>query len=232
MMQRDPGVGVARTSWDRHEVDAFVAMAVERRYRSGDAIIRQGDPTSVHLIMRGWAKVLTTRLSGHEVLLVLQGPGDLTGHWEAVRGPLSPAISTVIALEPTVTMSVAADRFVEFLLASPHACLAELRNLVNVTVGVEKRRVDLAVVHTGQRLAALLIDLAVRHGRNTPDGIEIGIALSQEEISGMIGASRDSVTRALTSMRAQGLVVTGRRSMTVRDLEALRIYAASERAVN
>jgi CRP-like cAMP-binding protein len=231
-MQRDPGAGVARTSWDRHEIDAFVAMAVERRYKPGQAIVRQGDPTSVHLIMRGWAKVTTTRLSGHEVLLVLQGPGDLTGHWEAVRGALSPAVASVVALEPTITMSVAAERFVEFLLAYPPACLAELRNLVNVTVGLEKRRVDLAVVDTGHRLAALLIDLAVRHGRESLDGIEIAIALSQDEISGMIGASRDSVTRALTSMRAQGLVVTGRRSVTVRDLEALRVYASSERAVS
>jgi CRP-like cAMP-binding protein len=85
---------------------------------------------------------------------------------------------------------------------------------------------------TGQRLAALLVDLAVRHGRDTADGIEIGIALSQDEISGMIGASRDSVIRALASMRSRGLVVTGRRSMTVRDLDALGAYATSERSVS
>lgn len=97
---------------------------------------------------------------------------------------------------------------------------------------LEERRVDVALVGTGQRLAGLLIDLAVRHGRETTEGIEIAIALSQDEISGLIGASRDSVTRALTSMRSQGLVATGRRSMRVRDLDALRAYAASERAAS
>lgn len=228
-MQRDPGAGVARASWDPHEIDALVAMAAERRYKPGVAIIRQGDPTSVHLIVQGWAKVMITMLSGHEVVLALQGPGDLSGHWEAVQGPLAPAAASVVALEPTVTMAVTADRFIEFLLAHPHACVGELRNLVNLTLGLEERRVEFAFVGTGQRLAALLVDLAVRHGRQTHDGMEITLALSQDEISGMIGASRDSVTRALTSMRARGLVTTGRRSMTVRDFDALRAYAASGR---
>ncbi len=142
-----------------------MAMAVERQYKKGVAIIRQGDPTAVHLIVRGWAKVTNNRLSGHEVLLMLNGPGDLAGHFEAVNGPLWPADSSVTSLEPTVTMSVPADRFLEFLLAHPHACVAELRNLVNVVVNSDHRRIDLALVSTGQRLAALLVDLAIRHGR-------------------------------------------------------------------
>jgi CRP-like cAMP-binding protein len=136
----------------------------------------------------------------------------------------------VIALEPTVTMSVTADLFVEFLLTHPRACLAQLRTVVDVVRHGDQRRVDLALVGTGQRLAALLVDLADRHGRETADGIEIAIALSQDELSSMIGASRDSVIRALTSLRSRGLLVTGRRSMTLRDLDGLRAYAFSERA--
>jgi CRP-like cAMP-binding protein len=207
-------------------------MAVERRYKKGAAVIRQGDPTAVHLIVDGWAKVTTTRLSGHEVLILLQGPGEIVGHYEAVQGPQWPADASVVALEPTTTMAVTADRFVEFLLSHPHACLAELRNLVKVVLNSDQRRVDFTLVGTGQRLASLLVDLAVRHGRDTADGVEIAIALSQDEISGMIGASRDSVIRALASMRSRGLVVTGRRSMTVRDVDALAAYATSERSVS
>lgn len=222
--------GVAPTPWDRDDTDAFVALAVERRYKRGDVIVRQGDPTAVHLIVSGRVRVTYTRASGHEALLVLGGPGDLEGHFEAVHGPGWPAYASVVALEPTVTMSVTADRYVEFLLAHPRACLAELRKMVDVVHCADQLRVDLAIVGTGQRLAALLLDLADRHGRETADGIEIAIALSQDEMSSMIGASRDSVIRALTSLRSRGLLVTGRRSVTLRDVEALRAYASSERA--
>ncbi len=229
-MDRSVGTVVGPKSWNRHETDALVAMAVERRYKAGVAIIRQGDPTTVHLIVGGWVKVTSTRLSGHELAFSLRGPGELLGHYEAVQGPLHPAYASIVALEATTTMSVAADRFVEFLLAHPSACLAELRTVVTEVVRSGRQLVDSALVGSGQRLAALLVDLAVRHGRETADGVEIAIALSQDEIGGMIGASRDSVIRSLASMRSRGLVVTGRRSLTIRNLAALSADAASERA--
>jgi CRP-like cAMP-binding protein len=231
-VQRDQVSVVNPKSWSRDETDAFVAMSVERRYRKGVPIIRQGDPTSVHLIVQGWVKVTSTRLSGHELALLLRGPGELLGHYEAVQGPLSPASASIVALEPTTTMSVSAGRFVEFLLTHPSACLAEFRTVVTESVAMGRQRVDSALVGSGQRLAALLVDLAVRHGRESVDGVEIAIALSQDEIAGLIGASRDSVIRALASMRSRGLVETGRRSITVRDLDALRSDAANERAVS
>lgn len=210
----------------------FVAMAVERRYKQGVAIIRQGDPTAVHVIVHGWVKVVSARLSGHEQTVAIRGPGELIGHYEAVLGPLWPADASVVTVEPTTTVSVAADRFLEFMLAHPHACLAVLRTLVTEVVDADHLRVDSALVGGGQRLAALLVGLASRHGHETPDGIEIAIALSQDEIAGLIGASRDTVIRALASMRSRGLVKTGRRSMTICDLEALRADAASERALS
>jgi CRP-like cAMP-binding protein len=216
--------------FDCEDTDSFLAMAVERRYKKGAVVMLQGEaPTSVHMIAEGWVKVTDTRRSGHETVLLLLGPGGFVGHFEAVHGPGTGSAASVVALEPTVTMAVATERYIEFLLTHPAACFAQLRQVVDLLLGIEGRRVDAALVGTGPRLAALLVDLADRHGHAAPDGIEIALALSQEELSGMIGASRDSVIRALTSLRSRGLLVTGRRSMTVRDLDALRAYAFSER---
>lgn len=216
--------------FDRDDTDSFLAMAVERRYKKGAVVMLQGEaPTSVQMVTEGWVKVTNTRRSGDETVLLLLGPGELLGHFEAVHGPGTGAAASVIALEPTVTMAVAAERYIEFLLTHPAACLAQLRQVISLSLGIEGRRVDAAIVGTGPRLAALLVDLADRHGHAAPDGIEIALALSQAELGGMIGASRDSVIRALTSMRSRGLLATGRRSMTVRDLEGLRAYALSER---
>ena len=230
-MSRDQQPVAVHRSWSADDSAAFASLAVERRYKKGVAIIRQGDPTAVHLIVQGWVKVTSTRLSGHELVLSLRGPGELLGHYEAVRGQAQPADASIVALEPTVTLSVAADRFVEFLLTHPAACLLELRTVVTEVVSSGHLRVDSVLVSSGQRLAATLVDLAVRHGRTTAQGIEIAIALSQDEMAGMIGASRDSVSRALTSMRSRGLVETGRRLITVRDLKGLRAAAANERAL-
>ena len=52
--------------------------------------------------------------------------------------------------------------------------------------------------------------LAERFGAPTPDGLRIGLPLSQDELAGWTGASREAVTKALRVLREEGLVHTGR----------------------
>ena len=54
---------------------------------------------------------------------------------------------------------------------------------------------------------------------------EIEIPLTQEEVATLIATSRESVVRALASLRSRGLVTTARRRITIRDLDGLRQYA-------
>jgi CRP-like cAMP-binding protein len=56
-------------------------------------------------------------------------------------------------------------------------------------------------------------------------GIEIELPLSQEELAGWTGASREAVSKALQLLRSLRLIETGRRHVTVLDLEALRRHA-------
>src|SRR5512139_535403 len=57
-----------------------------------------------------------------------------------------------------------------------------------------------------------------------PEGSEVQITLplSQEELAGWIGASREAVSKALRTLRRQGWIETGRRSVIVHDLPALK----------
>jgi CRP-like cAMP-binding protein len=77
---------------------------------------------------------------------------------------------------------------------------------------------------TPKRVARALVELAEKHGHPTADGIEIGLSLSQEELAGLITASRESVARSLTALRRRGLVSTARRSIVVHDLDGLRRF--------
>jgi CRP-like cAMP-binding protein len=55
--------------------------------------------------------------------------------------------------------------------------------------------------------------------------IDIDIPLTQEEMATLIATSRESVVRALATLRTLGLVTTARRRITIRDLDGLRQYA-------
>ena len=71
----------------------------------------------------------------------------------------------------------------------------------------------------------LLVELADEHGRPTLDGVDIDIPLTQQELASLIASSRESIVRSLRSLRARRLVTTGRRRITIRDLDRLRRQA-------
>lgn len=186
----------------------------------------QGETVStVHLILDGWVKGVRTMPSGREVLVAVLGPDEIIGHFEAFEGGGARHWATVITLDELRTTAVHADRFLEFLREHPDAALEQLRRLIEQVARTDRRLREAALFDTAHRLASLLVDLADRQSEATPDGVMIGIPLSQDEISSLIGASRDSVARALTSLRKRGLVRTGRRTMTIVDLDAVRAFA-------
>jgi CRP/FNR family transcriptional regulator, cyclic AMP receptor protein len=76
-----------------------------------------------------------------------------------------------------------------------------------------------------QRLAALLLDLADRHGTATSGGTHIEMPLSQEELASLAGTSRSTLARALANWRGRGFIRTGYRQITIISTENLRRIA-------
>ena len=91
---------------------------------------------------------------------------------------------------------------------------------------VDRRRTDATTLDATHRLGSLLLEMALadRHIDDDHAPVELGIPISQDEIAGLISASRQSVARALTTLRQRGFIATGRRSITVRDVVGLRRF--------
>jgi hypothetical protein len=76
----------------------------------------------------------------------------------------------------------------------------------------------------GDDVAHLLVDLAAE-GTPSSTGVLLRNGLTQDDLAGMVGASRASVARALATLRELGFVSTGRRQVAVPDLAGLREFA-------
>jgi len=88
----------------------------------------------------------------------------------------------------------------------------------------DRRRVEFGAYGTTRRVARLLVDLAA-DGRPSGTTVVLRSGLTQDDLAGMVGASRESVARALATLRTLGFVSTGRREVAVLDLTALRGFA-------
>jgi CRP/FNR family cyclic AMP-dependent transcriptional regulator len=184
----------------------------------------QGEaPGRVLVIEEGRAKVTAITEDGRELVLAFSGPGDLLGELSALGG--LPRVATVRALEPLSALAVASGEFEAFLDANPRVALVILRVVIARLRAADRQQVEFAAYQTVTRLARRLLELADRYGEADGDGIRITLPISQEELAGWAGASREAITKALHDLRAVGLIETRRRHITVLDHEQLEQVA-------
>jgi len=196
-----------------------------RRYRRGAPIISQGDHSdTVFVVLSGRVKVTVNTADGREILLAVDGPGELLGEFEAIDRGGGPRTAGNVALEPVECRAMTGQEFRGLLDSSPSIPLVILRWAVRRLQAADRRRVDAASFDTTHRLARLLLELADNLGQADPSQVDIDIPLTQEELASLIAASRDAVVRALTSLRSRHLIATARRRITILDVNALRQY--------
>lgn len=200
---------------------ALLGLGRVRRYRRGATLVVQGaSDDTVCVVLEGRVKVTLDTPDGREVVLAVLGPGDLLGEFEAIEPEAVSRTASNVALEPVECRVFAADDLRRFLVAHPAAALELLRLTIGKLRTADRRRVDATALDASHRLAHFLVERA--DAQREP---ELDIALTQEELASLIASSRESVVRALTALRTRGLIETGRRQITIRDIEGLRAYA-------
>ena len=109
--------------------------------------------------------------------------------------------ASVVALEP-LTVRMLTTEFREFLGDEPGAALELIRMLVGRLREADRRRAEFGSYRTLARVAHLLADLAAVP--EPPATGAVAVRLSQQDIAGLVGASRESVARALATLRTRG----------------------------
>jgi CRP-like cAMP-binding protein len=192
-----------------------------RRYRRGAVVFHEGGGSdAIVVVLAGRVKVSTATADGKEVVLAFRGPGDLLGELSAIDGDARSA--TVGALEPVEAAVVSASEFRAFLSAHPRVAILLLEMLARRLRDADRKRVEFGAHDTLGRVAARLVELADRYGEPVTDGVRITLPLSQEELAGWTGSSREAVGKALHALRGLGWVRTERRRITVLEMEPLR----------
>jgi len=204
--------------------EAVLALGRTRAYATGDLVFCEGDPSEFAVVvLAGRLKVVSTSAEGYDTVLAFRGPGDLIGELSLFDG--SPRSATVSAIEPAKVVLVTADRFMELLRAQPEIAAVLLRTVVAKLRDADRQRLEFGAYDTAGRVARRLVQLADEHGSSSSDGVRITLPLSQSELAGWTGSSREAVARALGLLRRQGVITTDRRSIVVVDLESLRSLA-------
>ncbi len=205
---------------DDESTSALLKFMKPRNLRRGTVLFREGDSgNELYIVSTGKLKVGRESPDGRENLLSVVGPGEMIG--ELTLFDPGTRSTTVTAVSQTELLSLEHNDLMTWLEERPQAAMNLLRALAqrlrrtNDTVG------DLVFSDVPGRVAKALLDLAQRFGKQGPDGTLVAHDLTQEELAQLVGASRETVNKALADFAARGWLRLEARAVVILDQERL-----------
>ena len=196
------------------EAAALAENIHPHNYKAGEIIFHKDDPgTTFHLILEGLVKVFMTSDEGQEAVLIILKGGEFFGELSLFDG--APRSASAAAIEPTETLVIHRDEFLNFIRQHPDAALNIFAVLASRLRGADGVIADAAFLDLPARIAKKLIELAQNFGKRDGNQIEIDIRLRQQDMASMVSATRESVNRVLTSLDEQGIIHIDRQKITI-----------------
>jgi CRP/FNR family transcriptional regulator, cyclic AMP receptor protein len=199
----------------------LMRRATVRTVRARKNIFRHGDPAAtVIAVLEGHVKLSTTTAGGREVVLDIVPPGGCFGELAVFNGWARDA--DAVAISRARLLFIDGRQFVQVMERSIEGSQAMLRMLSQQLRSARQHVMDVVVLPAPARLAKALITLAELQGPAAArDGMRIELRLSQAELGGMTGLTRESINKNLAALRDAGWISLEGGSVTLLDVAAL-----------
>jgi CRP-like cAMP-binding protein len=186
----------------------------------GSILFKEGDDGEhLYVIVNGKLKLGTSSGDGRENLLSILGPGEMFG--ELSLFDPGPRTSTATAVTDAKLLSLGHEKVIPWLKQHPEVSLQLLTRLSQRLRRTNEAVGDLVFSDVPGRVAKALIDLGDRFGKTTPEGLLVNHDLTQEELAQLVGASRETVNKALADFAGRGWLKLDGRSVLIADVERL-----------
>lgn len=180
----------------------------------------------IYLLCQGRIKLSTSSSCGRKLILRIVEPGEVLGLSATVSN--IPYEVTAEAIEPCQTSFVQREEFLQFLSRHKDACFNVARHLSRYCGKAYTQIRALGLSHSAaEKLAKLLLDWCDRDGSEIEHGINLKLMLTHEEIAGMIGTSRETVSRVLSDFKSKQIVNVKGSHLTVLNKTALQALAGN-----
>ena len=206
---------------DEEAASALRASMGETRLARGETLFHEGDSGDrLYIVTEGKVKLGRTSSDGRENLLAILGPGQMFGELSLFDpGPRS---ATVTAVTESSFLSLSHDVMMKWLDGRPQVALGMLTQLASRLRKTNEVVADLVFSDVPGRVSKALLDLADRFGRTADDGVHVHHDLTQEELAQLVGASRETVNKALADFASRGWIRLEPRSVVIMDIERMR----------
>ena len=206
---------------DDDAANALMASMTASRLERGDVLFREGDRGDrLYVIGEGKIKLGLTSIDGRENLLAILGPGEMFG--ELSLFDPGPRTATATAVAETQLIALGHEDLNTFLSGRPAVATTMLAALARRLRRTNEALSDLVFTDVPGRVAKALLDLSSRFGRPSEDGLLVAHDLTQEELAQLVGASRETVNKALADFATRGWIKLEARAVVLIDIERIQ----------
>ena len=199
-------------------VARVLAECRRRRFRRGDQLFAEGDPPDgLHLIAEGRVAIRVSLPSGNNATIDVVGPGDAIGEL-ALLLPETPRAATAVALEEVETLLLSARSFADLRDRFPSVTDVLLTVLARRNRTMDALLADALYAPAETRVGRRLLDVSERWSEGAPVH---EVPLTQEDLAGLAGTTRETVNRVLRALADERLIEVERGRLRILDLAAM-----------
>jgi CRP/FNR family transcriptional regulator len=204
-------------------------LAQLRLLNKGEVLFLAGEQaTGLFVIASGQIRAYRVNAQGREQTIHIERSGATLA--EVPLFDDGPYPATAVAEEAASILFLEKDSVIRFLMKHPEAAVTALRLMARRVRGHAELVDSLALKQVGQRVAHFLLKQGHQHGARTQAGLEVPLTLSNEDLAKHVGSVREVVSRTLSRLESEGLIVqatvsSGKRRVLIRKEAELEHYA-------
>lgn len=190
-------------------------------YPPGAVLFAEGQqPRGLYLVCRGTVKQSISAGDGKTLIIHIAQQGEVLGLSSIVAGSVHK--TTAETLEPSQINFIRRDDFLRFLQSNHEACANATRQLSRECEADTDHIRAIGLSHSAaEKLAHLLLTWCNESGKQTDIGTRVQVLMTHEDISQLIGTSRETVTRLLKEFREKKILSIRGSTLCVHNRAAL-----------
>ena len=205
---------------DSEAVNNLIEQMETVRFPRGTTIFDEGEPGDrLYIITAGKIKLARHAPDGRETLLTVMGPSDMFGEL-SIFDP-GPRTSSAVCVTEVQAATMNSDMLQKWVEDHPSIAQQLLRVLARRLRRTNANLADLIFTDVPGRVAKTLLQLANRFGVQEGGALRVNHDLTQEEIAQLVGASRETVNKALATFAHRGWIRLEGKSALIVDTEHL-----------
>jgi CRP/FNR family transcriptional regulator, cyclic AMP receptor protein len=205
---------------DPTAVSALLTQLRPVDFPRGHTVFAEGEHGDrLYIIASGKVKIARRSPDGRENLLTIMGPSDMFGEL-SVFDP-GPRTSSVITITDVRAVWMDRDALRAWMAERPQIAEQLLRVLARRLRRTNNDLADLILTDVPGRVAKQLLALGQRFGTKQDGGMRVTHDLTQLEIAQLVGASRETVNKALADFAQRGWIRLDSQSVLICDAERL-----------